>query len=64
MLDPPEVRVLLQKQLGHAPSDAHYEKFMADFDGNEDGRLTLDEYIGNIVNDKAFLVDGMLKAST
>jgi len=58
VLDPPEIRVLLQKQLGHAPSDQHYENFMAKFDGNEDGGLSLDEYIANIFTDKYFLVDG------
>ena len=49
MLDPSEIRALLEKQFGRAPTDQHFEYFMAEVDVDKDA---------NIFDDKALLVDG------
>ena len=58
MLDPSEIRALLEKQFGRTPTDQQFEYFMADIDVDKDGTVSCDEYIANIFDDKAFLVDG------
>ena len=58
VLDPSEIRALLEKQFGRTPTDQQFEYFMADIDVDKDGTVSCDEYIANIFDDKAFLVDG------
>ena len=58
VLDPSEIRAVLEKQVGRAPTDQQFEYCMADIDVDKDGTVSCDEYIANIFDDKAFLVDG------
>ena len=58
VLDPSEIRALLEKQFRRAPTDQQFEYFMADIDVDKGGTVSCDEYIANIFDDKAFLVHG------
>merc|ERR1712166_606851 len=57
-LSPDELKAVLSKQLKRDPSDAEFAAFMKQIDVNEDGKVTLEEYVKWLHGDN-WHVDGV-----
>jgi len=56
-LEKAEVAQLLEKQLGSKPDDAAVQTFLGELDTNEDGKVSLPEYLKHIFGSDAWAVD-------